>query len=167
MIFTDSQERRRFFRFVFVGIVGAIVDFGIFNLLTSVSNIPSIWAQTISFTSAVISNFLWNRYWTYPDSRSKPVLQQMLQFAFVSLIGLGIRTLIFALIESLLINFFTKLLSQIHWALSPVKLGYNITLAIGVGVVLLWNFFINRFWTYSDVSSPKSRPSTIHPESTP
>jgi len=166
MIFSDSQERRRFYRFVFVGIIGAIVDFGIFNLLTSVSNIPSIWAQTISFTSAVISNFFWNRYWTYPDSRSKPVVQQMLQFAFVSLVGLGIRTLIFALIEPFLISFVTKLLPLIHWGLSPVKLGYNITLAIGVGVVLLWNFFINRFWTYSDISSAKSK-SAIHPETTP
>jgi putative flippase GtrA len=91
----------------------------------------------------------------------------MIQFAFVSVIGLGIRTLIFALIESLLIGFFTKALPQIHWGVSPIKLGYNITLAIGVGVVLLWNFFINRFWTYSDISGAKSKSASIHPETTP
>jgi len=27
----------------------------------------------------------------------------------------------------------------------------NLALAIGVIVVMFWNFFINRYWTYSDV----------------
>jgi putative flippase GtrA len=29
----------------------------------------------------------------------------------------------------------------------------NVTLAIAVGIVMLWNFFINRYWTYNDVSN--------------
>jgi putative flippase GtrA len=158
MIISDYQERQRFLRFAFVGIIGAVVDFGVFNLLTSLTSIPSVLAQTVSFTSAVISNFVWNRYWTYPDSRSKPILRQMLQFTFVSAIGLGIRTLIFASIEPLLIAFFTKITFSIHWGLSPVKLGYNVTLAIGIGVVMLWNFYINRFWTYSDINNARQKP---------
>jgi putative flippase GtrA len=31
-------------------------------------------------------------------------------------------------------------------------LGKNLTLAIAVSVVMLWNFFINRYWTYNDVN---------------
>jgi len=27
----------------------------------------------------------------------------------------------------------------------------NLTLAIAVVIVMFWNFFINRYWTYSDV----------------
>jgi putative flippase GtrA len=27
----------------------------------------------------------------------------------------------------------------------------NITLAIAVIVVMFWNFFVNRYWTYSDI----------------
>ena len=27
----------------------------------------------------------------------------------------------------------------------------NLTLAVAVGLVMLWNFFINRYWTYNDI----------------
>ena len=30
-------------------------------------------------------------------------------------------------------------------------LARNLTLAIAVGIVMLWNFFVNRRWTYKDV----------------
>jgi putative flippase GtrA len=78
-------------RFAFVGVVGAVVDFGTFNLLTHALGVPAILAQVISFTAAIASNFLWNRYWTYPDSRSKPLLHQLSQFAAISIAGLVIR----------------------------------------------------------------------------
>ncbi|NJN80313.1 MAG: hypothetical protein HC797_07485 [Anaerolineales bacterium] len=29
----------------------------------------------------------------------------------------------------------------------------NLTLAVAVGIVMLWNFFINRYWTYNDIDS--------------
>jgi putative flippase GtrA len=161
MILTDSVERKRFLRFAFVGVVGAIVDFGVFNLLTSLFGLPGVWAQVISFSAAVVSNFLWNRYWTYPDSRSKPVSQQIVQFVVVSVIGLGIRTLLFAWLEPYLISFFYDLIASMHSNMSPVGLGYNTTLAIGVGVVMLWNFYINRFWTYSDVGSSKTNDLSV------
>jgi putative flippase GtrA len=27
----------------------------------------------------------------------------------------------------------------------------NATLALAIGVVMLWNFFVNRYWTYNDI----------------
>jgi hypothetical protein len=27
----------------------------------------------------------------------------------------------------------------------------NLTLATAVGIVMLWNFFVNRYWTYNDI----------------
>jgi putative flippase GtrA len=44
----------------------------------------------------VISNFLWNRYWTYPESRSKPIGRQMTQFFVLNLMGLGINLIVLA-----------------------------------------------------------------------
>jgi putative flippase GtrA len=160
MIFTDGQERKRFLRFMMVGVVGAVVDFGVFNLLASLLGMPGVWAQTISFTAAVISNFVWNRFWTYPDSRSKPIGRQLFQFGVVSFIGLGIRTPLFSYLEPRLIAIFSSFFSEEGWHLPPVLFGHNLALAIGVGVVMLWNFFINRFWTYSDVKLNKS-PSPV------
>ncbi len=148
MILSNSQERARFIKFAIVGSIGAIVDFGIFNLLSGVFNITAVVAQIFSFLAAVTSNFLWNRFWTYPDSRSKPLQQQMLQFLIVNAIGLAIRTPLFTGLEVLLIHEWEILSPNF---LSPTFVGHNSALAIAVIVVMLWNYFINRFWTYNDV----------------
>ncbi|MBE9478969.1 MAG: GtrA family protein [Chloroflexi bacterium] len=154
------REFNRFLKFSVVGIIGAVVDFGIFNLLANVLGVGSIVASVISFSAAVTSNFLWNRYWTYPDSRSKPVTQQIIQFTFVNLVGLFIRTPIFAFSEAPMIRLSENIiqLSQSILPESIASLGYlnatvlgrNLALALAVIVVLFWNFFINRIWTYSD-----------------
>jgi putative flippase GtrA len=95
------------------------------------------------------SNFLWNRYWTYPDSRSKPLAHQASQFFFVNLIGLLIRTPIFVVLENPLGDLFNQLPASLH--IPAEKLGHNAALAFAVGTVMLWNYIINRHWTYNDV----------------
>lgn len=156
------REVGRFVRFSLVGAFGAVVDFGTFNLLTVVIGLWSVLASALSFSAAVTSNFLWNRYWVYPDSRSKAVGRQVLQFTLVNLIGLIIRTPVFALTEGPFIRAGTSLVlatsgmsGRIAEALAnanPVVLGRNAALALAVVLVLFWNFFINRLWTFSDVA---------------
>ena len=105
---------------------------------------------TISFLAAVTSNFLLNRYWTYPDSRSKPVTRQFIEFAIINAMGLIIRIPILAFIDPLL----RKAFSMLSWrplAVSPFVLADNLSLALAIGVVLFWNFFANRYLTYADV----------------
>ena len=94
---TNRTEFKRFSKFLVVGVTGFIVDFGVFNILLKALNFPPVLAQAVSFTLAAINNFTWNRYWTYPDSRSKPILRQFGMFFVLSVIGLLIRTPIFAL----------------------------------------------------------------------
>ena len=150
-IVTNPQERTRFFRFAVVGIIGAVVDFGTFNLLTNIAGFTAVLASVISFIAAIISNFTWNRYWTYPDSRSKPLGRQLFQFSLVSMLGLLIRTPIIALLEPLLNRIFTGLDFLPTGFITAEFLANNLALAVAVIVVMFWNFFINRYWTYSDV----------------
>ncbi len=151
MIVTDPKERDRFLRFAVVGIIGAVVDFGIFNLLTNTTSILPVWASVVSFTAAVCSNFAWNRFWTYPDSRSKKLHHQLVQFGIINVIGLGIRTPLFDFLEKPLVSFFANVLHFNFWILTPRFAGHNLSLAIAIIVVMFWNFFANRYWTYSDV----------------
>jgi len=146
----NPRERTRFLRFLVVGIFGAFVDFGIENLLHRVFGLPYVWSGTISFICAILSNFIWNRYWTYPDSRSKPIIGQLTQFAIVNVIGLVIRIPILRFLEPEVTRLFSRLPE--HFLVLPYDaMGENVTLAIAVGIVLFWNFFVNRYWTYSDV----------------
>ena len=149
-VITDPRERTRFMRFAVVGVIGAIVDFGVANLLVYAFSAPLVVAGTISFIAAILSNFTWNRYWTYPDSRSKPVAHQLLQFIVISVMGLVIRVPILHFLEPVMFGVFSKMPSTVPF-LSADVLAKNITLAIAVLIVMFWNFFANRYWTYGDV----------------
>jgi putative flippase GtrA len=151
-IITDPTERTRFLKFAVVGTIGAVVDFATFNLLTKFLNVNPVIASVISFTVAVISNFTWNRHWTYPDSRTKQLSRQLIEFSIVNVLGVTIRTPVFALLKGPLGTLSAKLpFLNILPFMTPVFWGNNTALAIAVVIVMFWNFFVNRFWTYNDV----------------
>jgi putative flippase GtrA len=149
-VFKDKKEQGRFLRFAAVGSIGAIIDLSIFNLLSSGFGVLPLVAQAISFSVAVISNFVWNRYWTYPDSRKKALASQLGQFVVVSVLGGIIRTFIFDMLEKSLIWLAGQVVGNKFW-LSPTTIGHNIALATVIIIIMFWNFFINRYWTYNDV----------------
>jgi putative flippase GtrA len=140
----------RFLKFAVVGTIGAVVDFGILYLLHVGLGWPLAISNSISFTCALVSNFTWNRFWTYPDSRSKPLSAQLLQFFVVNIAGWAINTGILLLLEQP----FTAAaggLPSVDSTLMAHKLGYNAAKVVATGVVMFWNFIINRVWTYNDV----------------
>jgi putative flippase GtrA len=151
MILDRKKEQERFLKFLAVGMIGAVIDFGTFNVLTVFFHLPALVAQIISFTLAVTSNFIWNRFWTYPDSRNKAVVHQLVQFFFVNMIGLGIRTLIFNRLEESMIWLSGQVVPK-NFFVSTTVIGHNLSLATVIIIIMFWNFFVNRFWTYNDVT---------------
>ena len=152
MVLTKKIEQKRFVKFLIVGVISTFVDFGFMNLFTLLFNIPLIIAQALSFLIAVLESFLLNRYWIYPDSRSKSPYNQLLQFMLINLVGIGVRTLLIPIFYRVINSVLSKSPIEVIFRLKDV-ISQNISLAIVVGIVLLWNFFANRYWTYSDVSS--------------
>lgn len=149
MILKDPKERTRFIKFAFVGALGAVIDFGVMNLLTHLAHMELVAAGTISFVCAVASNFIWNRIWTYPESRSRPLLSQLGMFFIVNTAGVAIRIPILHSLEPPLFLFFERTFNITHAAAE--FFAKNLTLAAAVGIVMLWNFFVNRYWTYNDI----------------
>jgi putative flippase GtrA len=152
-LITSKKERIRFLKFSFVGITGTIVDFGIMNLLRLVFEVPLVWAQAISFICAVINNFLWNRHWTYPESKSRSAHKQLAQFFIINIIGIAIRTPLVPWFNDII----SELLRNNNWKipLSNKVISQNLALAISIGIVTLWNYFANRYWTYNNVPVKK------------
>ena len=149
MILTDQKERKRFLKFAMVGALGAVIDFGVMNLLSHFTSMSLVIAGTISFTCAVFSNFIWNRFWTYPESRSRPLLNQLGMFFIVNTAGVAIRIPTLHFLEPPMLNFFEDIF---HTSFKTAEFyANNLTLAIAVGVVMIWNFFVNRYWTYNDI----------------
>ena len=149
MLLNNKKERIRFYKFLAVGIISSIVDFGLMNIFTLIFKLPLVSAQAISFIIAVINSFLWNHYWTYPESRTKSPIQKFLQFLVVNIIGIGIRTLSIPWFDKIIFRFLTN--KNIDLLLSKQVVSQNLFLAIAVVIVMMWNFFINRIWTFNDI----------------
>src|SRR5512143_1574815 len=145
----NRKEAKRFIKFMFVGAMGAIVDFGVLNLLAHVFDVPVTIAGVISFSLAVTSNFLWNRYWTYPESRAFPAIPQYIQFFVINAMALVIRLPILTLLPGPIRSI---LESALHLAPNTAEvLGNNAALAVAVAIAMFWNFFINRMVTYRHI----------------
>jgi putative flippase GtrA len=136
-------------KFAAVGALGSIIDFGVMNLFTQVFSMRLVFAGTLSFICAVVNNFLGNRFWTYPESRSRHILQQLGMFFVVNVAGIAIRVPILHFVEPPMENLVRS--SRLFSSLTPETLAKNATLGIAIGIVMLWNFFVNRYWTYNDV----------------
>jgi putative flippase GtrA len=162
---TKAKEVERFLKFAVVGALGAIIDFGALNLLQATVLRPHgsqvelkvVLATGLAFSTAVSSNFIWNHYWTYPDSRTRPLHQQLAQFFFVNTMGLFFRLwfvkTLFGPFGDIGVSAL-QALGVIGDSISEAsigQLGTNIAQFWAVWIVMLWNFFVNRHWTYNDV----------------
>ncbi|RME46620.1 MAG: GtrA family protein [Chloroflexi bacterium] len=152
----NPKEAERFVKFAIVGAFGAVVDFTVLNIMKLIfeaaglgvgwqvslppHQIQLIAANAISFSTAVLSNFTWNRLWTFPESRAKPIGPQLAQFATVNVLGLVINTILLVTMDHYVFQHFVG-----------ERLSYNLAKAFAIGVVLFWNFGINRIWTYRDI----------------
>jgi len=132
----NTKEIHRFVKFSLVGAVGAIIDFTLLNILRGGMGWHLFWANTVSVGVAILSNFIWNRYWTFPESRTRKKRKQLPQFALVNIIGLLINNFIVVGIDAVLVPHIGEPLS------------YNAAKLVAIGIVLFWNFGINRLWTY-------------------
>lgn len=153
---SNSKEIVRFVKFAIVGAFGAVVDYSVLNLFIQLAGFPKFWANACSFSVAVLSNFTWNRLWTFPESRERPITTQLAQFAIVNVIGLGINQLIFLSADAYLLGEKGLLAAPVASlavvaGLTHYTLAYNLAKAIAIGVVLFWNFGANRIWTYRGI----------------
>jgi putative flippase GtrA len=155
-LLANPKRIERFIKFAIVGAIGAVVDFVVLNIMKLVfesvglgvdwavsadpHQIQLVAANAISFSAAVLSNFTWNRLWTFPESRERPLFSQLLQFTIVNVLGLVINTIILVVMDQYVFQLFFS-----------ERLSYNLAKALAIGVVLFWNFGINLIWTYRGI----------------
>lgn len=131
-----TKEIGRFARFLTVGAIGTLLDFGLLSLLKA-SGLPTLVANSLSFSAGVANNFTWNRIWTFADAKGAGWQKQLVQFLLVSLVGLTLNNAIVLWLEA-----------PLGQALGQPDYGYLPAKVIATGVVVFWNYFANRYWTF-------------------
>ena len=134
----SNKELRHFTRFLVVGALGTFLDFSLLSLLKAFG-FPTLLANSLSFSAGVANNFTFNRLWTFADAKGADWRKQLAQFLLVSLVGLALNNAIVLLLEIPL----GQLLGQPDYGYLPAKV-------IATGVVVFWNYFANRYWTFNN-----------------
>lgn len=135
-------------KFMAVGILGFVVDASTFYVFSRAFHLSLLVAQACSFSVAVVNNFVWNRHWTFPEARSKSFRRQLTQFYATSVAGLIIRSITIALVAA---PFHRLAATYQFFALPPRLLGDYAALSTAVLIVFIWNYVINRIWTFGEV----------------
>jgi len=128
---------RQFIKFGVVGLTGTLIDLGIYNILALIFGINIYFARTISFILAATNNYILNRRWTFRN-KNKNVAKQFSKFFLISLAGLGLNLIIMKFCQQLVVNVHSEFLKL------------NIPVIIAIVIVLFWNFFINKYWTFKE-----------------
>jgi putative flippase GtrA len=85
-----------------------------------------------------------------PELKDKQTVIQLIKFTAISVIGYLIRTPIFTILENPILDFLAKIVRE-NFPVDLVLIAHNISLAIVIIIVLFWNYFANRFWTYREL----------------
>jgi dolichol-phosphate mannosyltransferase len=127
---------RQFIKFAIVGGSGTLINLGVFSLIIFVyakaaTTRPLLVEQVasgIAFCAAVVSNYYFNRRWTF--RHSGPVIAHFGRFFLVSCLGLVLN-----------VFFYTALHS---WA----GLGEHLSELLAIACVMPVNFLGSKFWAF-------------------
>ena len=119
----------KFLKFCIVGFSGMIVDFGTTWLLKEKVKVNKYIANSTGFILAASSNYLFNRSWTF-HSVNPRIVSEYGSFILISSVGLAINNLIIFLLNE------------------KMKLNFYLSKLFAIGVVTIWNFFMNYVITF-------------------
>ncbi len=128
-------------KFGVVGLIGLVIDVGLFNLLRFGPLGGETWvasalgAKTVSTSVAIVFNWVGNRYWTFRDERRSGWFKEFLEYLIVSLGGMGV---------SLLCLWFSHHVLDLTSALAD-NISANV---VGLALGTIFRFVLYRYWVW-------------------
>lgn len=120
----------KFLKFGLVGFSGVFVDFTTTFIFKEWFKVQRFLANAIGFTVAATSNYYLNRIWTF-ESHNPRVMVEFGQFFLISMIGLGINTLIIWILDR------------------KFQFNFYVAKLVAIGFVTIWNFIANSYITFA------------------
>ena len=127
----------QFFRYIFVGGLATVADWGISALLFYIvfGCKYAVAANTLSFAAGLVTNYLLSTKWIFKKSKVKSKAAEFIGFALIGVVGLLITAGVTVLFR--------------HW-LIDITSAYQIIAKISATAIsFLWNFFARKFLLFS------------------
>jgi len=120
----------QFAKFFVVGCIATGLQFAVMIALVQLLSVDPVVSSSIGFGLSAVANYSLNRVFTFASS--KPHRETIPRFTAVAGTGL----LVNALAMLMLVNGF--------------RIAYPIAQVLASGTVLVWNFLLNRYWTFAN-----------------
>ena len=130
---------KKFSRFLGVGAVATAVQYALLFVLVEFAGTSILLASATGFTTSAIFNYFANFYFTFNCNRRHS--EAFPKFFGVSAVGLFLNT------------------ATLHLFADDFGMHYLVAQLLSTVVVLLWNFEVNRRWTYLNVETGQQRNS--------
>lgn len=131
----ETGQIKRFLCFCTVGFSGVFVNEGVLKFFTEIGGLYYVYSSLLAVEAAIISNFLFNEFWTFRDrSGQQPSLVSRLRRfgIFNSICALG------AILNVAILLALTELAGVF----------YLISNLAGIGISTLWNYGLNSNITW-------------------
>ena len=144
---TRRRGVRQFVKFALVGASSTVITYIVLYLALTLLHGHRYISAGIAFVVAVGNGYFWNKRWTFREAQAKAVHTQFTQFLLVNLVGLALTELIMFLIAAPV----EHQLLHLRPFMEPdrvYRLATYIAQGIAIPLVVFWNFFANRLWTF-------------------
>lgn len=121
---------KQFFSFALVGLVGTAAQFMVLYGLVSQADVNPVAASTLGFVIGALVNYWLNYRLTFRSTRKHR--EALPRFMTVAGGGCLLNGVLMAML------------------LSRISVHYLLAQVVVTGLVLLWNFLANRFWTFRE-----------------
>ena len=135
----------QFFRYLFVGGLAFVVDYGTLAFLVEVFGMNDKVAAVIAFIFGLAVNYILSTLWIFKNSKIENRLAEFAAFAVIGVIGLGINVAIIA--------FFDDVVAP-HQPIGfiPKDKYYLIGKLVSTVIVFIWNFAARKFIIFNKKS---------------
>ena len=119
----------QFLKFCVVGGSGVFVDFGITYACKEWLRLNKYAAKSLGFLCASTTNYILNRLWTF-HSENPDITGQYLRFLGIAVVGLAINN------------------ATVYVLHNRLRMNFYLAKLFATGMVTVWNFFMNYFFTF-------------------
>ena len=123
------RNKKRGMRFLTVGLIATILDFGLLFALRNGLGLPVVASNILSTTTAFVFSFSANRKYTFRATAGN-LMRQMVLFTVVTLFGLWV-------IQSVIISLLLPILEPVEVS-DPLRL--LLAKLVATSVTMVWNY---------------------------
>lgn len=138
LIGKTNSVKIQLFRYLWVGGLAFIVDYGCLFLFTDIFSIDYLVSAAIAFLLGLIVNYLLSTIWVFNDSRLNNKMAEFAVFTSIGLVGLFLNEVV------------------IYLFCEIIGLHYMISKLCSTAIVFFWNFFARKIILFT-----KTKKNTI------